>query len=214
MHEDRPVKTQIFVLSMGLTSCIGQKRFPKLTEAFCTKAMKLAKIGDHAKVVWMSDGGDDPASAVKATLRQMPNVVQHETVDHSGHQYSRSCMVKDFQLPGGQWTWRPNMAGDQKSEGLWNQILNFMPAQLKFQDRVPLELWIRYGQWRLLAGCEDVWPRFCSALGAYPERLESGDLAKEAGDIGLDVLNSLRDTNTVLDRKFYGELFLGHSHLQ
>ena len=58
-----------------------------------------------------------------------------------------------------------------------------------------MELWIRYGQWRLMAGCEDLWPRFCKALGAYPQRLQSKDLAPEAGDMGPAVLQYLCQLN-------------------
>lgn len=93
---------------------MGNKRFPKLTERFCGEAMKVARIGDHANVVWMSDGGEDPASAVKAATRENPSIAQHETVDHSAHMYSRSCKVKDSELPNEEWAWRQCLAGDQK----------------------------------------------------------------------------------------------------
>lgn len=194
-HQDRALKTQIFLQSMGVTQCTGNKRFPKLTLKFCVEAMRVAKIGEHAKVVWMSDGGEDPASAVKAAVRANPNIVQHQTVDHSGSMYARSCMVKDFQLPDGRWVWRQGIAGDQKCEGLFHQLVEFVPPSPRFTDRVPLELWIRYGQWRLMSGCEDVWPRFCKALGAYPQRLQSDDLASQAGCLFVDVARYLRDAN-------------------
>ena len=194
-HQDRDLKTQIFLQSMGVTKYEGNKRFPKLTKEVCARAMTVARIGDHAKVVWMSDGGEDPASAVKAVAREHPNIVQHETVDHSGSMYARSCMVKDYQLPSGEWVWKKGMAGDQKCESLFRQLTKFVPDTLKFKDRVPLELWIRYGQWRLMAGCEDVWPRFCKALGAYPQRLQSEDLASQAGDLFEGAVRYLRDVN-------------------
>ena len=114
LRSDLDAKTQIFVLTMGMTESKDHKRFPKITEEMCSRAMTLAKIGEHASVVWMSDGGADPASGVKSALRRIPNIVQHETVDHSGKMYARSCLVKDFQLPNGEWTWRQGVAGDNK----------------------------------------------------------------------------------------------------
>ena len=46
-----------------------------------------------------------------------------------------------------------------------------------------------------MAGCEDVWPRFCKALGAYPQRLQSEDLASQAGDLFEGAVRYLRDVN-------------------
>lgn len=46
-----------------------------------------------------------------------------------------------------------------------------------------------------MAGCEDVWPRFYKALGAYPQRLQCEDVWGQAGNLVQDVVQYLRDAN-------------------
>ena len=194
----------MYLHSLGISESAGPK-LPKISLISVEEHIEKAGIGKDAKVVWMSDGAEDPASALASACRSHPHIVQHEKVNHSAKMWGRSCMVKDERLPDGSYKWKPCVAGDQKCEQLFKQLNGYVPKGLKFDDSIHLELWLRYGQWRLQAGNEDIWPRFCRAMREYPQRLLSEAGAAGMDTLSMDVAEFLKNHNGIIKKMCIGE---------
>ena len=66
---------------------------------------------------------------------------------------------------------------------------NYIPSNLHIENRVALELHIRYAQWRYMVSSEDPWLHYCRAIREYPRRLQE---QSRDGALGEEVLAHLR----------------------
>ena len=181
-----------FLMSLGITESFGEKRIPRLEASKCEEMLRLARIGDEARVVLFTDGGSNPACPYRIASSKISGIVQQEGVDHSGKQYARACLRKGFLTGDGSYTWVPGVAGDNRVEGAWKQLVSHMDCNVAFDHDVALEMSARYAQWRFMISVDHPWLRYLAALRLYPSRLEAGTLTQPLGSLGERVLTHLR----------------------
>ena len=147
---------------IGVTSSRGEPRVPPLDKERWEDACKALFKEGKTNGVLMTDG------ALTYRLVKPAGIVEHFTVNHTEHEYSRSeDIIKDVVTKER----RAGMAGTQFLDHEWRLLKRQLPETginaRTDEDRARAALYIRAAQWRRMIGNAEMWPAFAVAAAKW-----------------------------------------------